>query len=82
MSISTFKFLNQFESFKNASNETIEVEVHRQVGGNRKRAKKKQQRNYGSRYKSLTSNDIYISAEVLLRKNKRKDQKGGKFAFK
>ena len=82
MSISTFKFLNQFESFKNASNETIEVEVHRQVGGNRKRAKKKQQRNYGSRYKSLTSNDIYISAEVLLRKNKHKDQKGGKFAFK
>ena len=41
-----------------------------------------QQRDYESRNKSSASNNIYIGAEVLLRNNKRKDRKGGKFIFK
>ena len=45
-------------------------------------ARKKQQRDYESRNKSSTSNDIYIGSEVLLRHNKHKDRKGGKFTFK
>ena len=46
------------------------------------KARKKQQRDYESRNKSSTSNDIYIGSEVLLRHNKHKDRKGGKFTFK
>ena len=59
----------------------IREEVQRQAGESIRRAQKKQQRNYESRNKSSLSNDIYISAEVLLRNNKRKDQKGRKFTF-
>ena len=53
-------------------------DLHRQAG---ETAQKKQQRDYESSYKSSASNDIYIGAEVLLRNNKRKDRKGGKFTF-
>ena len=63
------------------SSNVIREEVQRQAGESIRRAQKKQQRNYESRNKSSLSNDIYISAEVLLRNNKRKDQKGRKFTF-
>ena len=53
-------------------------DLHRQAG---ETAQKKQQRDYESSYKSSASNDIYIGAEVLLRNNKRKDRKGGKFTL-
>ena len=64
-----------------AFSNVIGEEVHRQTGENIKRAQKKQHRDYESRNKSSAFNDIYISAEVLLRNNKRKDRKGGKFTF-
>ena len=57
-------------------------EVHRQAGENIKRAQKKQQSDYESRNISSVSNDIYMGTEVLLRNNKHKDRKGGKFTFK
>ena len=63
------------------SSNVIREEVQRQAGESIRRAQKKQQRNYESRNKSSLSNDIYISAEVLLRNNKRKDQKSRKFTF-
>ena len=65
-----------------ASSKVGREEAHRQAGENIKRAKRKQERDYESRSKSSASNDIYISAEVLLRNKKRKDRNGGKFVFK
>ena len=53
-------------------------DLHRQAG---ETAQKKQQRDYESSYKSSASNDSYTGAEVLLRNNKRKDRKGGKFTL-
>ena len=50
-----------------ASYNVIREEVHRQAGENIKRAQKKQQNDYESRIKSLTSNYIHIGAEVLLK---------------
>ena len=64
-----------------AFSNVIGEEVHRQTGENIKRAQKKQHRDYESHNKSSAFNDIYIIAEVLLRNNKRKDRKGGKFTF-
>ena len=58
-----------------AFSNVIGEEVHRQTGENIKRAQKKQHRDYESHNKSSAFNDIYISAEVLLRNNKRKDRK-------
>ena len=69
-----------FEAVLVSSN-VVREEVQRQAGESIKRAQKKQQRNYESRNKSSLANDIYISAEALLRNSKRKDQKGRKFTF-
>ena len=64
------------------SSNVIREEVHRQVGESIKSVQKKQQRDYESPNKSSVSNEIYISTEVLLKNNKHKDRKSGKFTFK
>ena len=63
-----------------ASSNVIREEVHRQADENIKMTLKKQQRDYEGRVKSSASNDICI--EVLLRNNKCKDRKDGKFTLK
>ena len=65
-----------------ASCNVIREQVYKQAGANIKRAEEKQQRDYAKRNISSVSNDICIGAQVLLRNNKRNDQKGGKFCFK
>ena len=64
------------------SSNVIREEVHRQVGESIKSVQKKQQRDYESPNRSSVSNEIYISTEVLLKNNKHKDRKSGKFTFK
>ena len=64
-----------------SSSLAIIKEVHRQAGENIKKAQKKQQKDYLKRHGNAV-NDICIRVEVLLRNNKRKDRKGGKFCYK
>ena len=56
------------------SSNVVREEVQRQAGESIKRAQKKQQRNYESRNKSSLANDIYISAEVLVRLKNKNDK--------
>ena len=71
-----------FEVFNSVirSAKGIRKSIAEDVTKNIKAAQKKQKRNYDSRHTSKT--EIFVNDLVLLRNNKRKDRKGGKFAQK
>ena len=71
---------NVFDSVLSSSAAIIK-KIHKQAEENIKKAQEKQKKDYLKRHGN-TVNDICVGVEVLLRNNKRKDRKGGKFCYK
>ena len=59
----------------------IRTEIHYHAEENIKKVQNKQKRNYDRRH-LCSADDIHVGDAVLLKNNKCKDRKGGKFSFK